>query len=161
MLDLFFLTTLVFDLARPLWMSIADFTYWVLDVLLSFRAGYQKHGKLEMRPKSIARRYVKTWFAPDVVLLGLQVFSFAVDEDPGGSVTALRFARLGKLMRLPKLNGLPRLAAHSLDLVDIDNSHDIVHLGLACDVALAYGMRSASAERMAGWHKSKGLDLSR
>mmetsp|Transcript_102327 Transcript_102327/g.330093 ORF Transcript_102327/g.330093 Transcript_102327/m.330093 type:complete len:146 (-) Transcript_102327:48-485(-) len=71
MLDLFFLTTLVFDLARPLWMSIADFTYWVLDVLLSFRAGYQKHGKLEMRPKSIARRYVKTWFVPDVVLLGV------------------------------------------------------------------------------------------
>mmetsp|Transcript_102333 Transcript_102333/g.330108 ORF Transcript_102333/g.330108 Transcript_102333/m.330108 type:complete len:328 (-) Transcript_102333:51-1034(-) len=106
MLDLFFLTTLVFDLARPLWMSIADFTYWVLDVLLSFRAGYQKHGKLEMRPKFIARRYVKTWFAPDILLLGIQVLSFAVDEVPGGSLRVLRFARLGKLMRLTKLHGL-------------------------------------------------------
>merc|ERR1712012_906611 len=52
-------------------MDMAITIFWTLDVILMFSAGFYNQGVIEMRRSHIALRYLKTWFALDIVVVGV------------------------------------------------------------------------------------------
>ncbi|CAJ1383774.1 unnamed protein product [Effrenium voratum] len=93
-------------------MSIITFAYWLLDLPGTFLVGVDLDGTLDMRPRSVAMQYFKTWFFPDLVILLLDVVLFIVtamasDNTPqalqtASLVRALRLFRIVRLVRLHK-----------------------------------------------------------
>eukprot|EP00927_Polykrikos_kofoidii_P066912 TRINITY_DN62474_c0_g1_i1.p1 TRINITY_DN62474_c0_g1~~TRINITY_DN62474_c0_g1_i1.p1 ORF type:complete len:845 (-),score=81.82 TRINITY_DN62474_c0_g1_i1:21-2555(-) len=87
--------------------------YWSFDIILSFCVGYfLPNGDQVTDMSKIARRYMTTWFIPDMMLLTLDYMSevLADQERNVGSVSrltralrVLRFLRLLRLMRAPKV----------------------------------------------------------
>lgn len=77
-----------------------------IDIFLNFRTAYKHERKLITDPKQIARRYLKTWFIPD--LLATIPF-FLIPGTFGDSAKTLRIFRLFQLNRLIKLTGISKL----------------------------------------------------
>jgi len=94
----------------------AGMLFWTADMLLSFFTGYaETHGNIVMVPSKIARRYLRTWFALDLVLVGFDWLMILVWDTGaesaeqsnatrlGRSLRTLRFLRSLRLLRLLKL----------------------------------------------------------
>ena len=71
------------------------------------------HALEEMRPRRVAYRYVRTWFAVDLVCsIPLQLISFSINEKLDSSFSLLR---LLKLVRLSKVQPSPRVRPRASD----------------------------------------------
>ena len=70
------------------------------------------HALEEMRPRRVAYRYVRTWFAVDLVCsIPLQLISFSINEKLDSSFSLLRLlklVRLSKVQRQPSPRVRPR-----------------------------------------------------
>ena len=81
---------------------------------LAFTTGYWHLGHLEMRPKAIARRYLRTWFVPDAVVVFSDWLSFAStyagQEDSAVAVKLLRLFKIGRLVRLLRVLRMAKLS---------------------------------------------------
>ncbi|CAK0821900.1 unnamed protein product [Prorocentrum cordatum] len=112
--DLFVIPLYVFDLPDEGWAEVAlmwvSVSFWTVDIFVSFCTGYYIDGFLEMRPSRIARRYLRSWFGPDVAIV-LMDWAFVVVGlgDAAGilrirrSLRALRIIRALRLVRLAKI----------------------------------------------------------
>jgi len=87
--------------------------WWTLDMLLSFCAGYQHKGIVELRLSSTACAYIRSWFALDFVLVGIDWFTLILAHlDSSGiarSAKSLRFSRALRILRLSRMFRLPKL----------------------------------------------------
>lgn len=86
--------------------------FWTSDIVASFLTGFLRdNGGLEMRVARIARRYITTWFALDLVIVGCdwaEVFigvAGAVDMARAGRVSRVfRIIRMIRLLRLVRMH---------------------------------------------------------
>mmetsp|Transcript_169491 Transcript_169491/g.538111 ORF Transcript_169491/g.538111 Transcript_169491/m.538111 type:complete len:248 (-) Transcript_169491:105-848(-) len=78
------------------WTSIA---FWTLDMASSFFLGFYKGGELVDDLALIRRRYLQTWFVPDLFLLSIDWWN-SISLSSAASMRMLRMAKLGKIMRL-------------------------------------------------------------
>lgn len=82
----------------------ASCIFWTVDVTLSFMTGYTIGGRLEMRLSRIARRYIATWFLPEMLIVMNDWLNLLLDTGSGfssaGSLRILRFTKCLKLLRV-------------------------------------------------------------
>ena len=88
-------------------MEILISVSFAIDILLNFRRAYKGGMHLITDPKSIAKRYMKSWFLID--LLATVPFFMISGNIIGDSTRTLRVLRLFQLNRLFKLTGLSRI----------------------------------------------------
>jgi len=88
--------------------------FWTLDILLTFFVGVSNGGILEFRPWKVAKRYLKTWFLPDLLVVSIDWFVMLLGQETaegsaigimriGKSVRILRILRLFRLLRILKV----------------------------------------------------------
>eukprot|EP00928_Gymnodinium_smaydae_P048375 TRINITY_DN32330_c0_g1_i1.p1 TRINITY_DN32330_c0_g1~~TRINITY_DN32330_c0_g1_i1.p1 ORF type:complete len:941 (+),score=66.85 TRINITY_DN32330_c0_g1_i1:68-2824(+) len=86
--------------------------FWTLDLLMSFQTGYFQHGTLVMEPRKVRRRYLRTYFGADLLLVVLDFLNLlvhiALDGLTGSS--AIRLARLAKITRVLRLLKIVRIS---------------------------------------------------
>jgi len=85
--------------------------FWTLDIPITFRTGYMDGSKVEMRPVRIAVNYCKTWFVPDLMIVGMEWAGRLLTAFiEGGALTRItrifRAFRSVRLLRLTKLQAL-------------------------------------------------------
>lgn len=87
--------------------------YWTLDIAVSFRTGFFRGTVLEMHPRMVAKKYMKTWCAFDVVLMLMEWITQFVSSYASVSVVrvtrVLRYVRVARLLRLIKIPMLWKL----------------------------------------------------
>eukprot|EP00930_Biecheleria_cincta_P070474 TRINITY_DN58113_c0_g1_i1.p1 TRINITY_DN58113_c0_g1~~TRINITY_DN58113_c0_g1_i1.p1 ORF type:complete len:1205 (+),score=191.75 TRINITY_DN58113_c0_g1_i1:102-3716(+) len=83
-----------------MWVS---FFFWLSDIVLNFNTGFYDSGKLKLRRRDIAIRYVKSWFLFDFVIVTIDFLSLASqmlqDESSTGSAMFLRTLRTARYLR--------------------------------------------------------------
>jgi len=79
-------------------------SFWICDLIVSFRTGYYTQGRLEMSPRRIALHYMKRTFIIDLVVIVTDLLSAAVasEQNNGGSVPAdvIRLTKIGRMLRI-------------------------------------------------------------
>jgi len=91
--------------------------YWVLDIPASFRTAVYVNGTLLVRPRDIAKAYMRSWLAFDVMVLCPEFIVLASEASNNSSVSdaadqmgIVRGVRAGRLLRLLRILRLLRLA---------------------------------------------------
>lgn len=96
-------------------MSWITSIYWLLDIPASFLVGYAvlEEGTVEMRLTKIARRYLRTWFIFDLIIVGLdwglQIWTLLLYQQDTGADAGVAFFRMAKTIRLLRFLRLLRL----------------------------------------------------
>jgi len=112
--------------------------YWTLDMPASLLVGYYNKGELITSPRLIRHRYLTTWFALDVVIVGGDWLLFVVGGDDNsndngrGFVRLLRVARIARIIRLMRLLKLRRLVQVVEDLIDTESL--AIHLNVVMPI---------------------------
>lgn len=134
-LDAFSVTVLMFDLTLIpymlawevaiegffLWFSLFTCTFWSLDIMMNFSRGFQNHGESEMRPGKIVAHYLRTWFVLDISIVicdWLSISFIAASETAPTSLKLIRFAKVGRLLRVAGLLRMIRFAKTTEELLD-------------------------------------------
>lgn len=95
--------------------------YWFIDILISFFTGYLDKGTLVDDHRAIARRYIKSWFVPDLVVTAIDlVLMFTGEESSTAQSAGTRVLRLLRLCRVVRLGKLTRAAAFLRDRFESD-----------------------------------------
>jgi hypothetical protein len=96
--------------------------WWTIDICISFMTGVHVDGVVEMRLWRIARRYIRSWFVPDVsiVLMDWAFLLIGVSDAAGllrvrRSARALRIIRAIRLIRVVKVADFLSKIADSLN----------------------------------------------
>lgn len=118
---------LVFDIRETLtyWVVFhCALVFWILDVFLNFITGYNMHGQVEMRMTNIARRYLSSWFFPDMSIIAVDIVLLILESDDGsaGFFRLGRFSRFFRLIRAVRLLRIIKMADVFSDLLD-----DLLH----------------------------------
>lgn len=99
-------------------LMLVSTVFWTLDIPMSFSVGYHVEGLIEMRMSRIGKRYVKTWFFPDIcivsldwafILLGLTGAPSASNDNSAGIARVARTVRVFRMLRIVRLLRLPKL----------------------------------------------------
>lgn len=94
--------------------------YWFFDMLLSFLTGYLDKGQLIDDHRAIAKRYLKSWFIPDIVVTIIDVILMFDDARASAQSAGTRVLRLLRLCRVVRLGKLTRAAAFLRDKFESD-----------------------------------------
>ncbi|CAE7456056.1 unnamed protein product [Symbiodinium sp. CCMP2456] len=91
-----------------------SFAFWVLDVPLHAIFGVEIDGHLELRPRVLMRRYVRSWLPIDILVLSIDAALIVLQEiqnaQPEGSpVRSARYLRTLRLLRLLRLLRVAKL----------------------------------------------------
>lgn len=95
--------------------------FWLIDLFLCFRTGYFVGSNIEMRPRLIAIRYVKTWLLVDLVIVTLELVSRIGSII--GSASFLRTSRIFRTVRFVKLVRLAKMRELLMHFADQINSN--------------------------------------
>jgi len=122
----------VFDMNRRGFlfvMSVLVMFYWSLDIVANFLVGYQlRDGEVEMRFLAIVRRYLKTWFFVDCVIVGLDWMTYGPALATGGSgeygIEGAGLVRVGKVARFVRTLRVVRLIRFGKLRVIVTRIHD-------------------------------------
>lgn len=90
-------------------MDKMTFGFWFLDVLLSFTIGVERAEGIDMRLKTIASVYIKSWFLLDASLLIFDILLFLLEATFTSSLQSVRVIRGLRLLRAFRLLRLWRL----------------------------------------------------
>jgi len=80
--------------------------FWTVDIAITFMTGAYRNGELETRMRKVSDGYLRSWFAPDAVVVLCDWVSlimtegFADSGNQGRSLKMLRFTKLGRLLRI-------------------------------------------------------------
>lgn len=95
--------------------------YWFIDIVISFFTGYLDKGSLVDDHRAIARRYIKSWFLPDLVVTAIDlVLMFMGEVSSTAQSAGTRVLRLLRLCRVVRLGKLTRAAAFLRDRFESD-----------------------------------------
>lgn len=110
---------------------------YMLDILISFNTGYYRKGQLITSHSAIAKRYLTTWFIPDVV--SAFPYDWLLQEplqSPTSSARAPSLVRLAKIGRLLRSLRLIRIAKVRGYIIRIQEK--LVHTRLAIVFTAGY-----------------------
>ena len=91
--------------------ALISLVYWTLDLGLHFRTGFYRRGELELRPRAIARRYLRGTFVLDASIVAVGWARHLITlyhVASGGSLW--RVSSLTKMMRILRLHNVRRLS---------------------------------------------------
>mmetsp|Transcript_18253 Transcript_18253/g.30901 ORF Transcript_18253/g.30901 Transcript_18253/m.30901 type:complete len:703 (-) Transcript_18253:119-2227(-) len=111
-IDILVIPLSIFDLGDHIFFKVqqvVSWLFWLFDVFVSFLSGYDKNGRIEMRPAAIAKMYLRTMFPFDVFILSIDVMMFTLDASLGSEADALRTTRIIRSLRLLRLLRLLRV----------------------------------------------------
>jgi hypothetical protein len=100
--------------------------FWTLNVFASLTVGYVEHGVVVLSTRKIVLRYIRTWFAVDLLVL-VPDWTFSIvdvvatggsDGDDGEIFRLLRVLRLIRMVRLLRLLKLRRVFDTINDMID-------------------------------------------
>jgi len=82
--------------------------FWLMDFFSCFLIGEEIDGVVELRPSAVAKRYMGTWFLPDVAILTMDgalllIEVRAANKDQYGEMRFAKFLRLVRLVRLVRI----------------------------------------------------------
>ena len=100
-----------------------EVAFWLCDIILCFFTGYSERGILVGNRSRIARRYLKTWFFPDVIVTTVDLaieFGIGARFEASGSTRVLRLLRLMRVVRLGKVT---RFAAFLRDRFETEGAY--------------------------------------
>eukprot|EP00929_Paragymnodinium_shiwhaense_P004414 TRINITY_DN10532_c0_g1_i3.p1 TRINITY_DN10532_c0_g1~~TRINITY_DN10532_c0_g1_i3.p1 ORF type:complete len:779 (-),score=148.37 TRINITY_DN10532_c0_g1_i3:109-2445(-) len=107
--DILTIPLMVFDIpeSRPIELLNQVCTvFWTMDIIISFLSGYHLDGLVELRPSRIGRRYLRTWFPFDVIIILLDWAMYISGAGFANIVGVLRITkvlRIGRVLRLVRL----------------------------------------------------------
>mmetsp|Transcript_104924 Transcript_104924/g.306446 ORF Transcript_104924/g.306446 Transcript_104924/m.306446 type:complete len:833 (+) Transcript_104924:62-2560(+) len=126
-----------------IWAGWFTRVFWPLDIVASFHTGVQlSDGSMELRRKLIAKRYLFSWFLPDVILIAADWMEVILDGAGKASqlMGPVRMLRLVRLLRLKKINRVvveKAASERSTLLFSVVNSLGAI-LGIAHALACAW-----------------------
>merc|ERR1719271_802382 len=110
---------MAFELSKNTFVDVLSYVstiFWTVDLVFSFFVGYITRGLIEMRPRFIAERYLRTWFPFDICVVTIDWLAFILKESDeesqygairmSKSLRAARFLRIMRLVRVVKLISL-------------------------------------------------------
>ena len=101
-----------FDVDVVLWIFAMDWVvtmFWTADIPFSFLTGYHDNGAIEMRPRKIAIKYLKSWFVIDSTLvLSDWVVVVMPMQHSASAAGLLRVAKSTRTIRILKVLKLLR-----------------------------------------------------
>ncbi|OLP90285.1 Potassium channel AKT1 [Symbiodinium microadriaticum] len=91
-----------------------SFVYWLIDMPLHMIFAVEVDGHLEMRPRELIRRYLRGWFAIDIIVISIDASLIILQEvqnsEPEGSpIRSARYLRTFRLLRLLRLLRVAKL----------------------------------------------------
>lgn len=104
---------------EPRWKVIVDMVttvFWTLDIPVNFFTAFHADGLLEMRPRQIARHYLRRWFLVDFPLVSLDWLAIIMLANAGDVVNiartskVLRICRALRVLRMVRVLRFPRWA---------------------------------------------------
>jgi hypothetical protein len=108
--------------------------FWSLDMPMSFLTGFiTVEGNIDLRPRSILRRYMRSWFGLDALVVGvdwLELLASAAAESLGFA----RFTKASRVFRILRMIRLLRLARMTEVLTFLTERVDSEKLVIAIDV---------------------------
>jgi hypothetical protein len=132
--DLFFIPLGFFPIGDGLFITVMKWwtrIFWSLDFPASFVCGFvTANGSIELRASKIAKRYFKSWFVLDFVVVGVDWLEYLMKAQ-GGALGFARFGKASRVLRILRMIRLLRLARmrEVLDnLVEKFNSEKLIIL---------------------------------
>lgn len=103
--------------------------FWTFDIFGSFLTGYMTHdGFIELRPRMIARRYTRSWFLLDMLIVSTDWMEviFQAMEGVGGIARMGKVSRTFRIVRLLRLLRLARMREVIQIIIERVNSEKVV-----------------------------------
>jgi len=103
----------IFELQQTTYLDTMDWMttiFWTCDMPGSFFVGFHVGAIVEMRPKLIAARYLKTWFGLDISIVVLDWALMVATLDTFKSMGILRIGKGLRIVRVLRILRLLRLA---------------------------------------------------
>mmetsp|Transcript_51463 Transcript_51463/g.122383 ORF Transcript_51463/g.122383 Transcript_51463/m.122383 type:complete len:1164 (+) Transcript_51463:71-3562(+) len=79
-------------------------SFWSIDIAVNCSTAIVEEGKLVKDPVIIFKRYFQSWFIPDFLIVlcdwSAMLITLVLDNASSGSLKMLRFAKLGRLLRI-------------------------------------------------------------
>lgn len=110
--DLFTLPLTIFDyddLDTVAYVRIATSVFWTVDIPCTFLVGFERRGIIERRFVVVARRYMQTWFVPDIFIVGSDWLLLLLGA-PAGAASVGRVGKALRMMRVVRLLRVIRVA---------------------------------------------------
>jgi len=108
--------------------------FWTCDMPLSFVSGFiTKDGSIELRFSKVARKYLRSWFTLDCLVVGVDWFELLM----AAAAEGLGFARFGKstrVFRILRMVRLMRLAKMTEVIAQVTERMDSEKLVILVDV---------------------------
>mmetsp|Transcript_73870 Transcript_73870/g.138028 ORF Transcript_73870/g.138028 Transcript_73870/m.138028 type:complete len:787 (-) Transcript_73870:275-2635(-) len=112
--DLTTLPLIAFDLQKSSTvraLNLVTTIYWAAELPLPFFLGYYRRtGKMELRFRKIAHRYLKSWFFPQLFLVLADLASVFLDVDTGEAVSIFRSSRIFRVLKIARLARILKLS---------------------------------------------------
>jgi len=101
--DLCIIPMQAFDLPHSIVLDVMGWLttiFWSCDVPMSFLAGYHDGGVIELRPRVIARRYLRGWCALDITIVMVDWTSVFMGDASAGVAGVVRLGKISRIMHL-------------------------------------------------------------
>uniref|UniRef100_A0A7S4PY19 Ion transport domain-containing protein n=1 Tax=Alexandrium monilatum TaxID=311494 RepID=A0A7S4PY19_9DINO len=109
--------------------------FWSLDMPASILTGFQDGRHTVMKPSRILRRYFKTWFVLDCLIVGFDWALLGLGESDGGGGSAARLGRSLRTLRFVRTLRLIRLLKIKRILQEIQDQINTEALSICFGVA--------------------------
>jgi len=113
--DLIMSPIVAFSLPQYRFLDVSILIFWTIDILATCTTAIYVDGTLVRDRSIILRRYLRTWFTFDVLILIPEYVSVTFNHNSLKSATTLRVFRLVRLFRMFKLQNLFRMAEDRLN----------------------------------------------
>lgn len=116
----------VFDLPEGepffLVMQMLGAIFWTLDIMFNFFTGFYSRGILEVRPLSLVKHYLRTWFILDASIAATEWVDIIVDTNDSATstVSVLRAIRVVRCLRMVRLLRLLKLVRIEMVMQDLE-----------------------------------------
>ena len=98
------------------------FGYWILDMPLHAIFGVEIDGHLELRPRELLKRYWRSWFGIDLMVISIDAALLIAELVQDRAPAPARSARYLRTLRLLRLLRLLRVAKLQRELTKLANS---------------------------------------
>jgi hypothetical protein len=85
--------------------------FWTIDLPLTFCSGFVTHsGHIELHKASIARRYLRTWFTPDFIIVTMDWLELLISAILANVSGVTRLGKVTRVFRIIRMIRLLRIA---------------------------------------------------
>lgn len=110
-------------------LNIMSFSFWCADIVLNFFTGFYSEGMLESRPYQVAKRYLRSWFVPDLAIVAADLATFLLGDSGAssrGNGPSMQLSKAARYLRLIRVARLGRVADILARLVEVNTYIEVV-----------------------------------